>query len=182
VITDIDPVQITEKGQGKKIRKAQAITASGDLECGNDTLSKWHPAFTQLKDFEGFPDTDKVWTSGKGSRVRFAWQVPVPSNGPWPSSFEDSFIHTNHEWFKARTSEKGAIGSAARRVEKHSDPKDLNEALHQLLRGSFNKGDFAATLFEHLCNGEPLRCPSYISDALAWLEQELQPSSGEDLI
>lgn len=177
VITDIDPVRVTTDADGKTTRTAEVIADTMDLECGNATLSKWHPKVTILKDFKGYSDADKVWINGKGSRARFAWQVPIPSDGPWPSSFEDAFILTNRDWFKSRTGAKGALGKAVRAVQKYPDPMDLNGALHKLLHGPFNKGDFAATIFERLCADEDLKCPGYISDALTWLEQELKPTS-----
>lgn len=150
---------------------------SQNLECGNDTLTGWHPKLTSLNDFMGLSNEHKVWTSESGGSVRFAWQTPVPEDGAWPSSFEDSLILTNLSWFKDKVDEKGALGSASRTVTKHSSPDDLNKALHKLLRGSFKKGDFAATLLEHLSSGEPLHCPAYISDALTWLEEELKPTN-----
>lgn len=177
VITDIDPLMITKNAKGKTIKKVKAITDPTDLVCGNTTLRKWHPNITRLKDFDGFPSADKVWNNGKGSQVLFAWQVRIPSDGPWPSSFEDAFIHSNQDWFKDRIGAKGALGEVVRTVKKHPDSTDLNEALHELLHGSFDKGDFAATLFERLIAGEKLQCPAYISDALAWLQQKLQPTN-----
>jgi hypothetical protein len=62
-------------------------------------------------------------------------------------------------------------------VQQNPDPAGLNVALHELLRGSFKKGDFAASIFEALCAGKPLQCPGYISDALAWLQEELEPTT-----
>jgi hypothetical protein len=177
VITDIDPVRVATDSDGKTTRKAEAITDHTALECGNDTLTMWHPKVTSLADFTKISGQAQVWTSDKGGKVRFAWQVPVPSGGPWPSSFEDAFILTNLEWFKDQTGEKGSLGSAVRTVIKHPDQVGLNEALHGLLRGSFKKGDFAASLFESLCAGKPLQCPGYISDALAWLQEELAPTT-----
>ncbi len=177
VITDIDPVKLTIGDDGQKIWKSVAITDPTDLECGNHTLTQWHPKVESLEKYARLSGADQVWSNDKGSRVRFAWQVPIPSGGPWPSSFEDAFILTNLDWFKNQTGEKGSLGSAVRTVNKNPDPVELNAALHRLLHNnSFKKGDFSATLFERLCQGQPLKCPGYISDALAWLQQELDPT------
>ncbi|TLP64936.1 MULTISPECIES: AAA family ATPase [Pseudomonas] len=180
VITDIDPVSESKSEKGKTTWVATAISDSAILTSANDTLAQWHP---QLKNFSSYAELkldEKIWTGHKGNRVLFAWQVPIPVGGPWPSSFEDSFILTNLEWFKSKIDEKGALGRAAREVEEHSDLQLLNLSLHKMLRGSFKKGDFAATLFEQLSLGAPLACPGYITDALAWLESELNPvSTGE---
>jgi predicted ATP-dependent endonuclease of OLD family len=177
VITDIDPVRVTKGPDGKTTRKAEAITDQTALECGNDTLTMWHPKATSLTAFSRLSGPDQVWSNDRGGKVRFAWQMPVPSGGPWPSSFEDAFILTNLEWFKDQTGEKGSLGSAVRTVQQNPDPAGLNVALHELLRGSFKKGDFAASIFEALCAGKPLQCPGYISDALAWLQEELEPTT-----
>lgn len=181
VITDIDPVKETksEGPSGKVTWKAVAIEDPAILACGNDTLCSWHPMKKDLIDFAVLAGEARIWTGDEGSRVRFAWQGPIPSDGPWPSSFEDAFILTNLEWFRSRTEEKGALGKAVRTVAEHEDPKILNRALHDLLRDSFSKGDFAATLFERLCAGEELKCPDYITDALMWLQEELDPTPAE---
>jgi len=177
VITDIDPVLVTKNAKGKTVKQAKAITNPADLTCGNSTLRKWHPALVGLTDFDGFPDTKKIWASSMGNQVLFAWQTRIPSDGAWPSSFEDAFIFTNHEWFKNRTGAKGALGQIVRIVKTIADPISLNEALHEMLQGNFNKGEFAATLFERLCAGEQLQCPGYISDALNWLDRKLMPTN-----
>ena len=177
VITDIDPVRVTQSDSRKLVRKAEVIEAPEELECGNDTLLSWHPRIKRLNDFKKSTCTPSIWTGDNGCQVRFAWQMPIPKGGPWPSSFEDAFILTNIDWFRSQTDAKGALGSAARTVAGSSNSNELNHALHNLLRGSFNKGDFATTLFERLCVGETLQCPAYIYDALTWLQQELQPTS-----
>ena len=56
---------------------------------------------------------------------------------------------------------------------------ELLKELHAMLRGSFSKGDFAATLFERLNAGQDLKCPAYITDALTWLSGQLNVTAGE---
>ena len=55
---------------------------------------------------------------------------------------------------------------------------DLLSDLHALMRDSFSKGDFAASVFERVAAGEDVTCPKYIADALAWLQHELEPAKG----
>jgi len=50
------------------------------------------------------------------------------------------------------------------------------KALHTVMHGSLNKGEFAASIFEQLSSDEPVVCPKYIADALAWLQAQLEPS------
>ncbi|MGJ7581431.1 AAA family ATPase [Variovorax sp. RHLX14] len=187
VITDVDPVRLT-KEENKTVRKAAAIEDATQLECGNDTLNAWHPKKKELHLMAEPVDVDHTWSNGAGGRVRFAWQVPIPKGGPWPSSFEDALVLTNLEWFKKIGEEKGkkpqvgevaqpkvigALAAVAKAVVATPDPKALCIKLHALLREGFNKGDFSATMFERISMGDKVDCPGYIADALAWLDAEL---------
>lgn len=192
IITDVDPVEATKDANGKVVRKAAAIVDPKLLECGNDTLNGWHPKQKELHLLAEPKEADQVWSSGSGGRVRFAWQVPVPKGGPWPSSFEDSLILTNIDWFKdieKKKSQKPAKGEvpppklvgplrvAVETVVAQPDPAALGEDLHAMLRESFAKAEFAATMFERISLGDKVACPAYIADALAWLDKELAPST-----
>lgn len=191
VITDIDPVRVTKGANDKTVRKATAIVDPKELECGNDTLNGWHPKKKELHLLAEPVDADHTWSNGSGGRVRFAWQVPVSKNGPWPSSFEDSLVLTNIEWFKTIGQEKGkkpaegeaappkVIGPLAAIVDTvldKPDPAELCKELHSLLREGFAKAEFAATMFERISMGAMVACPAYIADALVWLDKELAPS------
>lgn len=187
VITDIDPVQLTTSTDSKVVRKAAPIDDPTKLECGNDTLNVWHPKLKQLHLMSTPKEADMIWSNEKGGRVRFAWQLPVPDDGPWPSSFEDSFVLSNIAWFRTladkttqqgeETSEKlrGPLASVVKAVTENSDDKALCLKLHELLRKNFKKGDFAATMFERASLDNAIVCPGYIANALAWLEKELDP-------
>jgi hypothetical protein len=175
VITDVDPVSVKQGANGKTTREAEAIINPVGMECGNAALRKWHPCGTAL---EEFADAANVWRE----QVWFGWQKPLQPGGSWPSSFEDAFILTNLSWFQERGDETGALGSAIRTAKQNlaATPGELTKAFHELLRGplSKKKGDFASTLFELLCANEPLQCPTYIAEALTWLEAKLEPSAG----
>lgn len=191
VVTDLDPVipQITEKG--RTVRAAVHIAGQADLECGNDTLTSWHPKLTNFQAFAAPSAAELEWVSETGVKVRFAWQVPVvAASNQWPSSFEDSLVLSNIAWFKSLDTKvdpltgaparpRGALGKVVDTVVDYPQHNDLLEALHKLLHGSFSKGDFAATMFENITNGEAVACPPYIADALAWLEAQLSPLTDE---
>lgn len=191
VITDVDPVVVTKDANGKTVRKAAAIGDPKLLECGNDTLNDWHPKHRKLHLLAEPTEADNVWSSGSGGRVRFAWQVPVAKDGPWPSSFEDSLILTNLDWFKGIEQKKNQppadgeapppslVGPLRQTVEKvvaQADLALLAKDLHTMLRKNFAKAEFAATMFERISLGDKLVCPAYISDALTWLDNELAPT------
>lgn len=191
VITDVDPVEVTQDANGKTVRKAAAIVNPKTLECGNDTLNGWHPQKKQLDLLAEPAEADLVWKNGDGGRVRFAWQVPVPKAGPWPSSFEDSLILSNVDWFKNVAQLQGkalAAGEIApprmvgpmrvvvEKVVAQPDPVLLCQDLHAMLRDKFAKAEFAATMFERISLGDAVACPAYIVDALGWLDKELAPS------
>ena len=190
VITDLDPVIPTKSVSGKTVRSAVHIAGQANLECGNDTLTSWHP---KLADFKGYgtPTAAELeWTSPAGVKVRFAWQLPVAAaSNQWPSSFEDALVLSNIAWFKKLDEEvddkgekrmhRGALGKVVDLALDHPDHEKLLEALHMMMRGSFSKGDFAATIFERLNAGAALHCPAYIKDALVWLSTELKVTAGE---
>lgn len=191
VITDLDPVIPVMSKSGRIVRAAVHIAGQADLECGNDTLTSWHP---QLGVFEAYSKPTPAqleWSSDSGAKVRFAWQLPVAAaSDQWPSSFEDSLILSNIDWFKARDEDtdtvtgkkkqhRGTLGKVIGLVIDHPNHTDLLKELHAMLRGSFSKGDFAATLFEQMNAGQPLVCPAYIADALTWLSDQLHVTDGE---
>jgi predicted ATP-dependent endonuclease of OLD family len=191
VITDLDPVLPGENAKGRMVRAAVHIAGQAGLECGNDTLTSWHP---KISDFQGYakPAPSQLeWISESGVKVRFAWQLPIASaSDQWPSSFEDALILSNIDWFKALDSEidcatgkkrkhRGTLGKVIGLVLDHPEHLELLKELHDMLRGSFSKGDFAASLFERLINEEALACPDYISDALAWLSAQLSANAAE---
>lgn len=194
IITDIDPVE-ERPGKPKKngdpttTLVAVANTGQPGLQCGNPTLRGWHPKLQQLEDFKNPKNEHLVWKEIAECSVRFAWQLPVvEADGQWPSTFEDSLILRNIPWFKQLIDEKvdgdgkqikppkGALGSVARQVAENDNIPELLAALHKLMHGSFNKGDFAASIFEMVAADEPIVCPKYIEDALEWLQTQLEPS------
>lgn len=187
VITDIDPVEAKTGAKGKTVYTAVANTGQAGLQCGNATLRNWHPKLMNLDDFKVPAPEHLTWTEAE-CMVRFAWQLPVAeASNTWPSSFEDSLILSNIDWFKALTTAidkdgnpveppVGALGSAAAKVADAKTHPELASALHTLMHKSFNKGDFAASIFENVAAGENIACPKYIADALAWLQAQLEPN------
>lgn len=202
VITDLDPTELKAGPTGKKRWMATANTGQAGLKSGNATLREWHPQLQNLDDFKAPTPDQLTWTSTQDCKVRFAWQLPVAEAGnQWPTTFEDSLILTNIDWFKklaklakkaeaAKASDQqkadtdkekitpptGALADAAEVVADAATPDDLLKNLHVLMRGSFSKGDFAASIFERVAAGEDVACPKYIADALAWLQDELSPA------
>lgn len=185
VITDLDPVLPSMNAKGRIVRAAVHIADQAGLECGNDTLTAWHPKLSNFKDYARPAAAQLEWTSESGVKVRFAWQLPeAAASDQWPSSFEDALVLANLDWFKSLNDElddatgkkrnhRGTLGKVVGLVLDHADHTELLKELHDMLRGKFSKGDFAATLFERLNNGEALACPTYISDALKWLSEQL---------
>lgn len=206
VITDLDPTEKRAGPKGKMRWMATANTGQAGLRCGNATLREWHPKLQGVEDFRTPTLAQLVWTGAPDCKVRFAWQVPVSeANNQWPSTFEDSLILTNIDWFKelnklAEEAEAakaggqlklgdenkakkvkpptGALAEAAEIVASAASHADLLQALHALMRDSFSKGDFAASIFERVAAGEDVTCPKYIADALNWLQDELDPAEG----
>ncbi len=194
IITDIDPSEEKEgkpKKNGESTKKLVAVANTGQagLQCGNPTLRGWHPKLQQLDDFKNPTDDQLVWNETTDCFVRFAWQLPVTeADGNWPSTFEDSLVLTNAPWFKGLMDTRfdedgveigtpiGALGSVAKRIVEAGNYPELLGTLHTLMHGSFDKGDFAASIFEMVSSDEPVACPKYIADALTWLQAQLEPN------
>jgi predicted ATP-dependent endonuclease of OLD family len=189
IITDIDPVEVTQDEDGKDVRKAVAYESQSNLECGNPTLATWHPKETLLEKLKEPSEAQLVWHAVPGCKVRFAWQLPIKeADSCWPSSFEDALILSNLAWFKDPFKPKdpsevgvrkptGALAAVVKRVANATSNAELAKKLHVLMHDRFNKGDFAATIFERLASGAEVSCPRYIADALGWLQAELEPES-----
>ncbi|WP_144267666.1 ATP-dependent nuclease, partial [Comamonas thiooxydans] len=192
IITDVDPCEErlgkpNKDGEPTVKLVAVANTGQAGLQCGNPTLRGWHPKHTLLDDFKEPTEASHVWSEKADCLVRFAWQLPIAeADGSWPSTFEDSLILSNQAWFKKLMDKvdkdgakvkpvMGALGSVGRRVMKATSSADLLAELHTLMHGSFSKGDFAASLFEMVSAEEPVACPKYITDALSWLQTQLEP-------
>lgn len=202
IITDIDPVEETVGANGRKYWTATANTGQPGVRCGNATLREWHPQLQNIGDFKAPTPDNLTWAGAPGCKVRFAWQLPVDrASNEWPTTFEDSLILTNIEWFKdlnklaeeaeaekgkakaakVDTAKKikpptGALAAATRAVTGAATHAELLTALHTLMHGSFSKGDFAASIFERVAAGADVMCPKYITDALTWLQNELDPA------
>lgn len=194
IITDVDPCEERDgkpKKNGEPTKKLVAVANTGqvDLQCGNPTLRSWHPKLQKLDDFKNPADAQLVWSETADCLVRFAWQLPiVEAEGNWPSSFEDALVLSNMAWFKGLMEEKvdedgvevelptGALGSVAKAAADAQTVAEMVEDLHKVMRGSLNKGEFAVSMFEKLSSDEPVVCPKYIADALAWLQTQLEPS------
>lgn len=192
IITDVDPCEEkpgkpNKDGEPTVKLVAVANTGQAGLQCGNPTLRGWHPKHVLLDAFKEPTEASHVWSEKADCLVRFAWQLPIAeADGSWPSTFEDSLILSNQAWFK-KLMEKvdkngakvkpvtGALGSVGRRVVKATTSAELLAELHTLMHGSFSKGDFAASLFEMVSTEEPVACPKYITDALSWLQAQLEP-------
>ena len=189
IITDVDPVE-EKTTDSKTSLVAVANTGQAGLKCGNATLRTWHPGKEKLDDFKSPQPEDLLWASVPECKVRFAWQLPVAeASDTWPSSFEDSLILSNIDWFKGLATAKvdkdgnkikpptGALGAAAKAVNGSASHAELSGKLHKLMHDSFNKGDFAASIFEQVASGASVACPKYIADALTWLQSELDPTA-----
>ncbi len=189
IITDIDPVVPQLVGK-RTVKVAVHIAGQSEIECGNDTLTDWHPRLARFEEYRAPRDADLEWVSSTGGKVRFAWQLPVTgADGQWPSSFEDALVLSNIKWFRSRDEDKDpttgkkfthrrTLGKVVGLAVDYEKPAELSEQLHALMHSGFNKGDFAATLFERFEDGK-LECPSYITEALKWLAKELDAVGDE---
>lgn len=189
IITDIDPV-VPVKTKERTDWVAAPNNGQSDLASGNDTLNGWHPKLTTFNDYATLSDIHHVWESSQGTKVRFAWQLPIKNaDNAWPSSFEDALILSNIDWFKNVVDETdavsgkkikitGTLAKASGKVRLFTDFSELKKELHHMLRDKFNKGDFSAVIFEKMLSGSKIKAPDYISGALNWLQLQLKSPKG----
>ncbi|RCW69212.1 putative ATP-dependent endonuclease of OLD family [Pseudorhodoferax soli] len=193
IITDVDPVEEqpgkpTKTGKQTTKRVAVANVGQGGLKCGNPTLRNWHPKLADLEELKAPTPQQLLWTETAECSVRFAWQLPVAqAGGAWPSTFEDSLVLSNLDWFKSLMKEEdddgnelepptGALGAVAARVLEADSVPALLQSLHKLMHKSMDKGDFAASIFELMSTGASVECPEYVASALSWLQEQLEPA------
>jgi predicted ATP-dependent endonuclease of OLD family len=175
VVTDIDSCEQL----GSRFESAVPRRNAGQ-ESRNATLRTWHPMLDALDELLDLPDADKIKNSEDDTwKLRVAYQVPVQVElAPGSASealctiFEDSLIFENVELFRALDG-SGLIAAARRGLEEGLDASDLSARLCEALRRA-DKGKFALDVLWHDQLTSVLRPPRYISDALAWLQEQLR--------
>ena len=130
-------------------------------------------------------ESKKIITDGPLSAVRVAFQAPVQierkgqKSEITPYTFEDAIVFENLAVVAKMTG--GAMTNKfAQLVNEDSDVDTLATGLFDALE-SRKKAEFALDVLEFEDGPEKLRCPSYVEEGLAWLEQRLKSNKAEVL-
>lgn len=174
VITDLDAGDVVET----KV-KATPVKRGTNQQTNNNVLKSWIPKIVRVDDLLSATPGQKTSEGDQLFAVRVAYQLPisVPKNASaemeeaLPSTFEDALVFENTEFFSklagnglvrkfrdVLNEKKGAPATAASIFDALRDGNKAAFSLDVLLSDEFNK----------------LKCPSYISEGLIWLEERLK--------
>lgn len=189
IITDIDTVDPQNKKSVMPQRNKGQIST-------NETIINWVPMQSSAdKLWEASPEEKQVqYANNPDAFIRVAYQIPVKikfSDGTEheliPTTFEDALAYENYYMFKTLKG-LGAI-KKLRAIFKDEDPAKISKGVYDLIYGvkdkdgrrkkGIDKAEFALQL---LYNKDPQKIapPSYIAEALQWLEDSLIQREDED--
>jgi predicted ATP-dependent endonuclease of OLD family len=178
VITDLDS-QDTDGAQQPK-RGSNQLT-------NNDTLKKWVPKLTSIDElFDLSADKKLCDDDGLLFAVRVAYQTPLAVtlvNGGTPEealpyTFEDAFVFQNLSFF-ADLSGSGLVTKFKKALKDKTTVPALGKALFDDLR-SGNKAEFVLDVISSP-GFDTITVPTYIAEALEWLEDRLRKKQAEIL-
>ncbi|TAN71355.1 MAG: ATP-dependent endonuclease [Methylobacter sp.] len=172
VITDLDAVEPTGNHRAvQPIKSEKQIT-------GNDTLKKWLPE-KKLIDELLDASTEKIKKYDRFFSVCVAYQIPVfvkleQDSDPveaLSNTFEDALVFENITIFRELKG-NGLINKFRDAINTHKTPEALSGEMFKILKEG-KKAEFALEL---LYSEEPekLNTPTYISEGLSWLQEQLQ--------
>jgi len=179
IITDLDAL---DPANGR--RATRPVRGRG-LETRNTTLREWLPKEKGLDALLLLPDKGKVAEDGPLFAVRVAYQteVDVARKGQTvrlcPYTFEDALALENLEAI-GKLQGSGLVGTFSAAVNADSGAETLAQALYNAL-DSDKKAEFALDMLGLEPEPWKLQCPTYIHEALQWLEQRLRQNKSEVL-
>lgn len=177
IITDIDACD-----PGNHNRSARPAKGLG-LKTSNKTLKDWLPNKEEIDALLALSPDDKKLDDGPLASVRVAYQmeIDVARKGERarlaPYTFEDSLVIQNLV-ISGKWSGTGLMGAFANIVNDASNLDELAQGLFEKLDGK-KKAEFALDLLEMERSPADLECPSYIAEALDWLEKKLRSNKSE---
>lgn len=167
VLTDLDSVNCEGKSCFPQKNFGQ--------KTNNDTLRQWYPKIEVLDELVALPKKQHA-TESQGAQLYIAYQKPTQISGEEVLSrtFEDALILANFDnnFFQKKKKIKAA------RTDFEKGSKLLSESLYGYVQG-LTKGDFAFGCLLYLSENEEnlFHPPEYMSDGLAWLEKQLEPTT-----
>lgn len=174
VITDLDAGEVKEK----KNVAAQPRRAVGQTT-NNMSLKEWAP---KIQDVDGLLAANadaKVCNFDPLFAVRVAYQIPVSIpkgegdevEEALPSTFEDAMVFENMQFF-ANLDGNGLAAKFREIIKNEKGAEATGHKLFEALRTG-NKAELSLNVLWS-SNFKDLKCPQYIGEGLAWLEDRLR--------
>ena len=180
VVADLDATEPTGKRPATQpVRGKAQITR-------NATLKTWSPEKEMIDDLLNVSASDKVKKYDPFFSVRIAYQCPITVQlknattdmEALSNTFEDALVFENLSSFSELEGE-GLIKKFKDAINNHATPSDLGQAMFEILKTG-NKAEFALDLL-YLKEPKTLKVPTYISEGLSWLQDQMQRKQQEVL-
>ncbi len=181
VITDID----TENAAGEAVQPQRGV----QQKTNNDTLKKWVPKIDTADELFDLEVAHKIVSDdGHLFAVRVAYQRPltvVLENGgveveseALPYTFEDALVFENRAFFSTMQG-TGLVAKFRNAITEKKTVPELGKAFFDALRKGV-KAEFALDVMA-CTDFESITVPTYIAEALEWLEARLKKKQTEIL-
>ena len=174
VVTDLDAGQ----PNGDKNPAVQPKRKAGQ-KTNNSSLKTWAPNLHDVDELYDVADEKKVVPVDQLFAVRVAYQTPVmifKEDGKTleealPSTFEDALVFENIPFFKTLEG-NGLVRKFGTTLNNTKGAEAIGKELFEALRNG-NKAEFSLDVIAS-ADFEELKCPTYISEGLTWLEGRLK--------
>jgi len=176
IITDIDSVSPEGHHSHKEPKREEGIITT------NYAITNWILELKSLDDLLDLESDRKVKKYNKPSDffIRIAYQIPIDIQyknekiEAIASTFEDSLIYNNFEFFSNETEKDGVIFKIQNTIAKCNNFQEIHKNIYEEIRDkNFHKAEFALDLIFSKDPNE-IQVPNYIEEGLEWLEEQLK--------
>lgn len=182
VITDLD-------SSAGKNRKGVQPERGKNYFSSNPTIQNWVIKNIQLDYLFNLQADNKVESNPSilGAKTRVAYQTPITvsfSDGTnhefIPTTFEDSLAYTNFEVFKGMKG-NGLIRKFRTAFKSEDETKIAKDVYDAVESKTAKKAEFALDMIFGK-DPEKIIVPTYISEGLSWLQEELSSKDNNDFL
>lgn len=176
IITDIDSVSPEAHHSHIEPRRNEGIITT------NYTITNWLLGLYSLDDLIDLNSDKKVkkYNELNEFSIRIAYQIPIQIEykdakvEAITSTFEDSLIYSNFEFFSSDTEKNGVIYDIQNTVKSGNNFEELHKKIYEKIRNkNFQKAEFTLDLIFSKDPNE-MEVPNYIKEGLEWLEEQLK--------
>ena len=175
IITDIDSVSPDGNHKSMEPKKEEGLITT------NNSITNWIMNEKRMDNLIVKTEEEKVkeYNKNGGFKIRIAYQIPIEfefnknNKEVLASTFEDSLIYSNFEFFKNCNDEKGPLGQISKIINDEVEFNGLHTKLYNIVRRSdFKKAELALDLIYEE-DPKDIKIPNYIKEGLDWLEKIL---------